>query len=305
MRANSTISIPHHSNIFLYSIGAGLLLVNKLRKRIGGYTNPRGFSSTDTERAITYDLSVVASWQEHLSNYTKDPQFFVGKHILELGPGADLGVGLILLSRGANRYTALDKHRLITSAPPALYEKLLASKELDGHYVSKDELNRELVRALAGESDRIVYRVDPKFTISALTPTVDVVVSQAAFEHFENLPALAQGLSQITHSGSVLCAEIDLQTHSRWIREHDPLNIYRYSDWFYNFCAFSGTPNRWRPYEYQAAFARAGWEDIQILPLLIAPQPYTDYVRPQLAERFKASHNELSILTCMLLARKK
>ena len=50
-----------------------------------------------------------------------------------------------------------------------------------------------------------------------------------------------------------LVAEIDLQTHTRWIRNVDPLNIYRYSGQLYGSFRFSdgdGAPARvhaWSP----------------------------------------------------------
>jgi hypothetical protein len=62
-------------------------------------------------------------------------------------------------------------------------------------------------------------------------------------------------------------AEIDLKTHSRWIRDHDPNNIYRYSNAIYRALWFRGIPNRVRPYEYRAIFEAHGWTNVRITPL--------------------------------------
>jgi hypothetical protein len=46
----------------------------------------------------------------------------------------------------------------------------------------------------------------------------------------------------------------DRQTHSRWIREKDPNNIYRYARWFYRLFYSSGQLNRVRLAEYARFF---------------------------------------------------
>jgi len=62
----------------------------------------------------------------------------------------------------------------------------------------------------------------------------------------------------------LLVADIDLMTHSRWIREADPNNIYRYPKWLYDLFYFPGIPNRNRPGDYQAAFERNGWPRVSV-----------------------------------------
>ena len=55
-------------------------------------------------------------------------------------------------------------------------------------------------------------------------------------------------------------------THSRWIREKDPLNIYRYSERIYGMFHFKGQPNRVRPHQYRRAFESNGWTNVSITP---------------------------------------
>ena len=64
----------------------------------------------------------------------------------------------------------------------------------------------------------------------------------------------------------MIVAEVDLMTHSRWIREKDPLNIYRYPQWLYRLFYFRGQPNRVRPSRYREAFQRLGW-NVNITPV--------------------------------------
>ena len=88
---------------------------------------------------------------------------------------------------------------------------------------------------------------------------MDIVFSQAAFEHFDDVQRTIQELSAGCSSNAVAIISVDLQTHSRWIRDKDPNNIYRYPDWLYNKFYFKGTPNRVRPYEYKELFEKYGW----------------------------------------------
>ena len=71
-------------------------------------------------------------------------------------------------------------------------------------------------------------------------------------------------LAKVVRPGGKIVAVIDLQTHSRWIREKDPNNIYRYPRWLYRLFYFPGQPNRVRPAQYRACFERHGWRDVAI-----------------------------------------
>lgn len=291
------------NNLFFHLTGGALLFANKIRHAIKGYTDPRGFSSNNINRAITYDFTVVDSWLKYLKEYIGTEINLENKHILELGPGADLGIGAILLNKGALRYTALDTHNLISSTPHQLYETLLKHPKITEHYISHQELIHQIDCAQT-TPDRIIYRVDPAFSIKTISPPVDLVVSQAAFEHFERTESVVRELSQIVKPEGKLVAEIDLQTHSRWIREHDPLNIYRYSNQWYSLFHFDGSPNRLRPFEYVQLFQDNGWEKVKIIPLTETSSEYLQHITPHLARRFQSDQNEMNILTCILLATK-
>jgi SAM-dependent methyltransferase len=295
---------PLKNNFFLHTSGAAILLANYVRHTIQGYTDPRGFSSAEIARAAAYDFSVVASWSMHLREYTENKITFENKHVLELGPGADLGIGAIILAQGAARYTAFDKHNLISHTPHALYEHLVQTSEFPKTKFSSTQILEQIDRASTSTPDRFIYQVDPKFRINTIASPVDIVCSQAAFEHFDDIPKVARELSTIVRQGGILISEIGLQTHSRWIRDLDPLNIYRYSEWFYNLCKFVGAPNRLRPFEYIESFAKAGWHNIQIVPLQVLSSAYITHVRPHLSSRFQSEKNDLPILTFMLLATK-
>lgn len=283
--------------IRFHLLGLIVLFLNKIRYTIRGYREPRPFASTEYQRAIEYDEQVVTQWLEALKDYTG--QTVKDKVVLELGPGADLGPALFLLDRGAKRYMTVDANRLIDQTPLRFYDRLL--KQLP----HAQEIRPELEKTLAGNDDRIAYIVDPTFNLrTAVTEPVDIVVSQAAFEHFSDIDNTIEQLSAVVKSGGVLIAEVDLMTHSGMLRSRDPLNIYRYSDVLYRLARFTGIPNRIRPHTYKETFERHGWYNVEVIPLQTLPRSDVEQLRMQLAQRFRHEHADMHILTMLIRATK-
>jgi hypothetical protein len=289
------------ANSWFYVVGLFFLCLNKIRHYILGYTTPRSFSFIDIPKAVAYDQEVVAKWEQYLRDYTGSQFTWEQKNVLELGPGADLGVGLILLGKGADKYNALDVHNLIKTTPAEFYDQLLATLPQASNKFFKLQLDL----TLKGNNDKLNYLWQPDFDLSILKPeNINLVVSQAAFEHFADVKKTISSLSQIVKPGTVLIAEIDLKTHTRWIRDNDPLNIYRYSENIYNFLKFVGSPNRLRPYQYEQLFKDNGWTNIQIRPEVILDQNYTIQVQPSLNKKFIDSKNQMEALSIIICATK-
>lgn len=294
-------------NSFYHNAGLGLLFLNKIRYSLRGYKNARPFPTTEIQRAIEYDYRVVEAWLEHLDRYSERSSSLKDKAVLELGPGADLGAGLILLAKGAKKYNALDKHNLIKSAPQQFYDELFNYLERTGDKEkAADTLKSQLKLTLQDKNDKLNYLCRDDFDISAFEgEDIDLVFSQAAFEHFDDLGRVFSQLRRVVKSGAILIAEVDLQTHTRWIRDADPLNIYRYLDWTYGLFKFAGSPNRVRPLEYQKILEKNGWRDIQIQPLVVLDSEYMSKVQNSLGRRFRDSINQMSILSMMICATKE
>ncbi len=230
--------------------GICFLLLARLKYLISGYTTPKPFSLHDVDRCIDYDVAIASRFLENLSR--RGEASIHGKRILELGPGSDLGIGLILVAKGAASYVGFDRHNLASDVPQAFYERLSSRLSID----------------LTALSDgRVSYEARDDFDLtSAIEPGIDIVFSNAAFEHFESVDLTVEKLSAISCPGALAAIEIDLQTHSRWIREVDPNNIYRYPAWMYRLFKYPGQPNRMRPEEYKQAFERHGWTDLALFP---------------------------------------
>lgn len=101
------------------------MILNKFRHTLRGYTSPRTFAITEYQWAIEYDFHVFNHWMRFFKLYTGSSPDLKGKTILELGPGADLEIGLIILQNGAARYNAIDVNNLVESVPEEFYKAFL------------------------------------------------------------------------------------------------------------------------------------------------------------------------------------
>ena len=80
---------------------------------------------------------------------------------------------------------------------------------------------------------------------------------------------------------------IDAQTHMRWIKDTDPLNILRFPDVIYrNLLDFPGAPNRLRARDFERLAGMAGWASTRVVPGRRAPAGYVS--RTRVNRRFRA-----------------
>jgi hypothetical protein len=109
-------------------------------------------------------------------------------------------------------------------------------------------------------------------------------------------------MTQVAKPGCEAVHIIDLQTHSRWIRERDPNNIYRYPEPLYRLFAFPGQPNRQRPADYISDFEGQGWNDVRFVPSRTIDPALREASLSGLAAPF-AGQAEMAILDGALTAR--
>ena len=290
-------------NTFYFLAGMVFLFLAKTKNLMQGYSSPKPFDLSDVDRCIDYDLNVVDHWLERLDEYAgKDA--LAARNVLELGPGSDLGIGAYLIARGCSRYNACDVNDLVRSAPDRFYERLLERLDEKIARLNVDEIRNSLAAARSGGESQINYVVRDDFDLVAAfgRNEIDLVVSQAAFEHFDDIDATVERLTEVCRDDAIAILEIDLMTHSRWIRDKDPNNIYRYPAWLYRFFWFRGIPNRVRPYQYKAAFERNGWSNITITPQITAANGVNAY--SGMSAPFRGKHNQMEALSFTLCARK-
>jgi SAM-dependent methyltransferase len=289
--------------VYAYAAGIVFLTLAKAKNMLRGYSSPKPFPLSETDRCVAYDLKVVEEWLQHLAAYSAGGNDLRGKQVLELGPGSDLGVGLCLLAKGAAAYHACDVNDLSLHAPASFYTSLIERIAATGASVDTEALKSQIECARNGSSSQLHFVVRKDFDlVSAFGPnTMDLVFSQAAFEHFDDVPRTIEQLSAVCRPGATIVAEIDLKTHSRWIRNKDPNNIYRYSNEVYGAFRFRGMPNRMRPYQYRELFERHGWSDVSITPIEQMNDLGTEF---SVHRQFQDPRSQMSYLSIVLCAKR-
>jgi len=293
-------------NMFYYIIGLVFLLYVKIKYCLFGFPTSSFSNVADYEKFFEYDIRVVDQWISHLNNYTGNNYNLVNKNVLELGPGSDLGAGFYLLYKGVLKYNSCDIYNLVKNVPVDFYKMFFNRLQKSNGIQSVSYLEKELEKISDNRPSDLNYVVNSNFNLlSSFEPnTIDLVFSQAAFEHFANVEDTVKQLSIVCKPNAIIIAEIDLQTHSRWIREKDPINIYRYGTFIYKLLSAKATPNRIRPYTYYELFKIYGWYDIKIIPLSIIDEKKRPPER-YLNKKFRDSKNEMSCLSIIILAKKK
>lgn len=292
-------------NWFYYFVGIGFLILSNLKYRILGYT-PKPFTLQEAQRCSEYNINVVDRWLKHFHEYTGESinGILKNKRILELGPGSDLGVGLYILSKSAKEYNAIDIYNLIESAPEKFYQVFFSN--LQQLNIDCLPLIEELDKKNAGNSERLNYFCCTNFDIvSALgLKKIDIFFSNDAFEHFDDINKTIEDISAVAASKAKFIVSVDLQTHSRWIRQHDPNNIYRYPEWLYKLLIMRSSPNRVRPYVYQEALERNGWKEIKIIAESILNEDKFTFVKKHLNKQYIEEKNQMNYLSIFICATK-
>lgn len=284
----------------LYLAGLVFLALAKAKHTIQGYRTPKPFDVSQTERCVDYDARVVRDFVEYAGRYIghDGKAAFADRDVLELGPGSDLGVGLEILAIGARSYHACDVNALASKVPQTLYDSVF--RRLDDVY-GKTATNRArdaLKVHLDGARGALDYVARPDFDLVAAfgKGSIDLVVSNAAFEHFDDIEETIRDVTAVCRPGARMVVSVDLTTHSRWIHDKDPNNIYRYPDSLYRLFHFRGIPNRRRPYEYVQALQSCGWKDIRV------DSVHSIDVTTRLAPRFRDPKNQMEMQTVAICA---
>lgn len=287
---------PALRNLEMTVLGLGFLGLAWGKNKLNGYSTPNAVAKSDPDGQIAYLLDIFASLRRFMP-----PDFDVrGRDVLELSPGASRGNGVLFLALGARSYHAVDVFDLACGEAPAFYERLL-ERFPEGSAADRE---RALALACRPGSREFGYAVGRDFDIPRLADgrLFDLIVSCAAFEHYDNPASAITAMTQVARPGCEAVHIIDLQTHSRWIRERDPNNIYRYPEPLYRLFAFPGQPNRQRPTDYVRSFETEGWSDVRFVPSRMVDAALREASLRGLSAPF-AGRDDMAILDGALTAR--
>ena len=194
---------------------------------------------------------------------------------------------------------------MVKSVPEKFYHVFFSNLQKKNIHI--EPLVKELDKTRKGNSEKLnfFYRKDFNVEKALKGHKIDIIFSNASLEHFNDINKTIKDVSAVAVSGARFLGLIDLQTHSRWIRQNDPLNIYRYPKWLYeNILSVPATPNRIRPYKYKEALERNGWKDIKIIALSILEEDKYLFVKKHLNKLYTDEKNQMNYLSIIICATK-
>ncbi|MDI6029253.1 methyltransferase domain-containing protein [Corticibacterium sp. UT-5YL-CI-8] len=205
-----------------------------------------------------------------------------------------------MLAHGAKSYLAVDAFRLTGSEPASFFAETI---DRFPHPLQAADIARAKTLT-ANPSDAFDYQVAEHFDVPALAGDreFDLIVSCAAFEHFDDIDRTIADISKVARSGCVSLHIVDFQTHSRWVRDRDPNNIYRFPKWLYRMLSFPGQPNRKRPADYKRAFKANGWTKVEVVPAVSIKPDLLPASLSGLASPFNGGDMDMSMLNGVVIA---
>jgi len=278
-----------------------------LRQRSGG-GRTTGF--LDVPAALAHTHAIIEHYRVGLRAAGCDDGWWAGRRVLEVGPGATLGVQLLQVAAGADAAHAVDRFSDLqyTRAAAEYYERLLADLPEPGRSRAHEEyLPEPGVPGFAFQ--RIAYFGECRLETapSRLAPGYDLAVSHFAIEHVADLQAGIRALACLLRPGGLcvlVCHLVSLGGVYNY--ETEPLRLLHYSDTTWNLMFSNrGGSNRVRASGYREALAASGFEIVAFDTLERLPPGDLQRVRPHLAPRFRAlDDDDLSIVKFRLVARR-
>jgi SAM-dependent methyltransferase len=230
--------------------------------------------------------------------------------ILEIGPGINLGVGLIFALTGAEKYFGLDIYMDPQLFAAAQYEAIPYLLELvaGGQRLRRvDTVMTVKNGTVEFAKDRIEY-LYPRQSYDIPLPdgSLDYVFSHATMEHVADPERTVQAIHHVLVKGGLTAHQIDMRDHADFAK---PLEFLKVDDETWRKqgqdpARVAWNLNRWRLSDFGSAFERAGF---RILKLEVnAMFPVDDALRRTLAPRFQSySLGDLSATGVLIVARKE
>lgn len=244
------------------------------------FYNPYDFD----ERNIEYSKWIFT----RVADFCKKYNFPIeGKDFLELGPGGFLGTGAFLKKAEAASYSVVDSVNH--------FEKLDAKtmkyyQTIDPSFLKGDTFNDTFVRILK-------YN---KQGIQCTNESIDVVFSNAVYEHISNPAESIQDLARITRRGGIGIHQIDYRDHIFDQKSLFFLTVPKFLfDLLFKNCG--GWTNLKRHSFFREAFIKNGFEILEEIP----ESEYSGEHIVKYWKKLPLSKEDISISSACFVVRKK
>ncbi len=230
---------------------------------------------------------------------SKELGYLKDKVVLEIGPGQDFGLQLLLLCLGANKVILVDKYlgEWRENYHPLVYKRLLVKAEIEFPEVDFSHL-KEVIHRGSHQIDGLeLHHVGLENVNLIASNSVDISFSNACFEHLLHSDAAIKQLARISKVGGLGFHQIDFRDH----RDYDrPLEFLTFSKFGFGIilrmsnCCFG---NRLRHKDFVDLFTKYGFS-FTFKADVFADDVYLDEVLERSNSKFqKMSKVEIAILS--------
>jgi hypothetical protein len=259
-----------------------------------GNRSGRGVSNEQSKDAANYFIRCV---DDYCAELGVDRSFFVGKRVLEYGPGDRLGVALVLYAYGAASVHCVDHFPLHRATPEAaaVYRAILESLEGD----ARERAARAFVEpgnpASGFASKAIEYHVRPH-GLCGRRGEYDNVLSRSVLALVDRLDATIADAAAALAPGGVSIHKVDLSSHG--LDRDRPLDFLTWPQPLYRLMySHKGRPNRLRVDSYERLARKNGLVIRKLAPTARVSEAETAFIRPYVDAAFRdVSADQLSWL---------
>ena len=298
-------------------------VLTRLKLR-GHHSGSTGFNMS-VEDAADYARRVVADYLTYGAG--GDTERLKEKDVLEVGPGDNLGVALLLLAKGARTVTCIDG---FTPNFDAHHNSHIYGVIYNSLTAEEQERVRDVVTLQSGGTATVGgNRLHSRYGVpmdGAAAPlesrSYDIVISRAVLEHLGNLEAGWKNMVQCLRMDGEMWHKVDFRCHNLFEQIH-PLYFLTISDTLWNLISRPDpTMNRLRLPTYRELAARDFYDsrfyithiagENEFSPHVETLIPGTHYsqrnvdgvrdIRPQLQKCFSDYSDEDLLVTGVFLA---
>jgi hypothetical protein len=273
--------------------------------RLTGQTG-RGAAEASARQIANYFWSCFYDYFEILGVPRSDiGGYLQGKTVLEYGPGDVPAVAFLMLAHGADAAVCVDRFALYRPSPATTEVLRLLLEDLEGAArLRGNECFRVPGDPASGLVEPRFRYVRQDYGLSGLRARADLVISRAALEYANDLPATFADMRAALRADGIAVHKVDL-AGQRCDDDH-PLSFLTYPRVLWSaMCSHKNTVNRWRIDHYRRLLVEHDLETVSLEPTALADPRLVAEVRPHLASCFRGlSDRDLAWLGFWLVLRK-
>lgn len=260
----------------------------------------------NTNGSSVYNIGIHHYYNNFLEEYLGRD---VKAQVLEIGPGINLGTGLIFAMTGSRKYYGLDIYKDPDLFGAPQYQSIVSLLSLiapGGIRTPADAIMKIAGEQVSFDKDRIEYLYPRQsYDIPLADGSLDYVFSHATFEHIADPMKTIAAIHRVLRKGGVTAHQIDLRDHRDFSKPLEFLKIDAgaWKEKYRNPAMAHLYMNRWRTSDFKAAFEKRGFQVLKVQPN--ETYPVTEEMRKSLHQDFqKYSLEDLSIVGVLIIAKK-